>query len=134
MIIWNKTTNRVFCLSPHQALDVLDTLRESSAWKNNCFYLSWDSYLMPFSEEKRNASRTTKNRLNSSGESDHSIKGYGTCSRTDAETVHVFRKRKDQIHTLAEEHTREVKKALGRTYAFLIELGRERLKRNQDST
>ena len=40
-------------------------------------------------------------------------------------------KREDEIHTLAEAHTKEVRKALGRAYAFLIDLGRKRLGRNE---
>ena len=40
VVIWDRTASSVFHLSPHQALDVLDALRESSAWKDNPFYLT----------------------------------------------------------------------------------------------
>ncbi len=49
VIIWSESAGRVMRQFPHQALDVLEDLRESSDWKGTLFCLEWYSYNMPFS-------------------------------------------------------------------------------------
>lgn len=123
VVIWERTYSRVFHFSPHQDLDVLDALKESSAWKDNSFYLSWISYSMPFSEEKEKACRTTKNRLNSSVEGEIASNAMILAPEQTQELFVFLEKREDELHALVDIHTKEVRKALGRVYAFLIELG-----------
>jgi hypothetical protein len=73
VIIWDEPTPKVECLFPQQALDVLDDLRESTTWENEPFCLSWDSYMLPFSEEKRKEWRATHNRRNQTIENESAL-------------------------------------------------------------
>lgn len=133
VVIWDKAMCKVCCLSPHQTLDVLDDLRESSVWNDNPFYLRWNSYSMPFSEENRKEWRTTKNRRDHSGEGDSAPDSMTLTPEQTQELFLFLEKREDEIRTLADAHTKEVKSTLGRVYAFLIDLGRKRLARNENN-
>ena len=131
VIIWDRPANKVFCLSPHQALDVLDNLRESSAWKDHSFYLSWNSYSTPFSEEDRKTWRNTRNRLNSSGDGELASNSMMLSSEQTHELFLFIEKHEDDIRALGDAHVKEVKKVLGMVYAFIIDLGRKHLKTNE---
>lgn len=123
VIIWDKAVGKVHCLSPHQALDVLDDLKDTSDWKESPFYLGWNSYTVPFSEELRQEWKNNQNRRNDSG-------GMNSMALMPERTQELFlflSSHEGEIRALADTHTKEVKKALGRVYALLINAGRKHL-------
>lgn len=131
VIIWSETANRVMCLFPHQALDILDDLRESSDWKDSPFCLEWDAYSMPFSEEDRVEWRTSKNRRN---QSLNNSSAYGGILFTPEQTQELFlflEQHQSVIREFADAKTKEVRKILGRAYSIILGWGRERQKRQQ---
>lgn len=134
VVIWSETAHRVMCLLPHQALDVLDDLRESSDWKDAPFCLEWDSYSMPFSEEKRVEWRTTKNRRSSTLKNNP---GYGGIVLTPEQTQELFlflERHQSDIREFADAKTKEVRKVLGRVYSIILGWGRERQKKQQGNS
>lgn len=131
IIIWSETVNRVMCLLPHQVLDVLDDLRESSDWKHEPFCLEWDSYSMPFSEENRVEWRITKNRRNQALKN-NSVYGGILLSPEQTEELFLFLDQNQiVIREFTDAKTKEVRKILGRAYSIILGWGRDRQKRQQ---
>lgn len=125
VIIWSETADRVMCLLLHQALDVLDDIRELSGWKDAPFCLEWDSYSMPFSEKNRIEWRTTKNHRSSTLKNNT---GYGGIVLTPEQTQDLFlflERHQAEIHEFADAKTKDVRKILGRAYTMILGWGVE---------
>lgn len=133
VIIWSKSENQVICLFPQQALDVLDDLRESSEWKDLPFCLDWNSYTVPFSEEKRTDWRKNINRRN---RSTSGLPGFHSLRFSPEQTVallNYLEKHQIEIRELAEAYAKEIREVLGRVYAMILGWARERKKKEQIS-
>ena len=125
VVIWDEAAGQVTCLSPHQALDVLDDLRETPSWKSAPFCLSWNSYAFPYSEEDRKAWRSSKNQRN---EFCRNELGFGDMRLLPDQTQKLFlflESREDEIQKLAQEHAMEVRKLLGQVYRLILSWRRE---------
>lgn len=133
MIIWDEATQKVECLFPQQALDVLDDLRESTTWENEPFCLSWNSYMLPFSEEKRKEWRVTNNRRNQTVENESALNCLILSPEQTRELFVFLGKHENEIRVLGDAYAKEARKILGRLYSTIIGWGRDRLERNQDS-
>jgi hypothetical protein len=134
VIVWSETADRVMCLLPHQALDVLDDLRESSDWKDSPFCLEWESYSIPFSEENRVEWRTTKNRRSPTLKNNT---GYGGIILTPEQTQELFlflEQHQTEIREFADIRAKEVRKILGRAYTMILGWGRDRRKKQQGNS
>ena len=126
VIVWDREAQRIVCLSSHQALDVLDDLKESSSWKSEPFSLSWDSYSIPFSEDDRKEWRLSKNRRNLSGE--YTLRGRKIFLLTPSQTLELatfLDSHMDQLLEMADEDTMNVRKFLGRVYRLILSWPRE---------
>lgn len=131
IIIWSETAKRVMCLLPHQALDVLDDLRESPDWRDAPFCLEWESYSIPFSEENRVEWRTTKNRRSPSLRKSSVYGGIALAPEQTQELYLFLEQNQDEIRAFADAKTKEVRKVLGRVYGIILGWGRERIKRQE---
>lgn len=120
VIIWSASAGRVMCLFPHQALDVLDDLRESSSWKETPFCLYWTSYSMPFSEEDRVQRRTTENRRSHSTNSQTNYSSLTLPPEQTQDLLLFLEQHHSTIRELADMRTKEVRKILGRAYTMIL--------------
>jgi hypothetical protein len=132
VIIWNETACWVVCLSPQQALDILDDLRESPSWKSEPFSLSWNSYTLPFSEEDRKKWRSFKNRRIRSGEGRLGPRDKFLSPAQTQELLLFLESHYNEVRQLAEEHTKEVKKVLARVYMLILSWRREKKQQTND--
>jgi hypothetical protein len=131
VIIWDSEAKRVISLSPHQALDVLDDLRESTSWKSEPFILSWDSYSFPFSEDHRKELRLSTNRRNILDESN--LQAGKTSYLVPNQTLELntfLELHFNQLREMADEDSKNVRKLLGKAYRLILSWPRE----NQQSS
>jgi len=133
VIVWNESSNKVICLFPQQALDVLDDLRESSELANMPFCLDWNSYTMPFSEEDRINWRNTKNRRHRLSDNISTSSSLILSPEQAQELLIYLEKHQIEIRDLADAHMKDVRKVLGRVYSIILSWGRDRQKKEQKS-
>lgn len=133
VIVWDESANKVMCLFPQQALDVLDDLRESSELAGMYFCLDWKSYTIPFSEEDRIEWRNTKNRRSRLTDSESKFSSLILSPEQTQELLRYLEKHQIEIRELAEAHAKEVRKVLGRVYSLILSWGRDRQKKEQKS-
>lgn len=133
VIVWDKSANRVKCLLPQQALDVLDDLREWVEPGDKSFCLDWDAYRLPFSEEDRIAWRKTKNRRNLSP-GRYSSSGSLTLSPEQArELLRFLEEHQTEIREVGEVHEKEASMAIARALALFARHGRKLRIKDQKS-
>ena len=132
IIIWDETACRVLCLSPQQALDILDDLRESPSGKSEPLILSWNSYTLPFSEEDRKNWRSTKNRRIRFGEAGSKPRDMCLSPAQAQELLLFLDSHYDELRELADEHANEVRKVLGGVYSLILGWRREKRQRTND--
>ena len=129
IIIWSKADSRIICLWPHQALDVLDDLRESSSWRNEGLLLSWNSYSLPFSEENRRARRFTENCRNQS-KTGKLNRSEMYLSPVQAQELFSFlESHHEEISKMADKQSKEAKKMDACVYTLILSWRRERMQR-----
>lgn len=125
VIVCDKSANRVKCLLPQQALDVLDDLREWAEPGNKSFCLHWNAYRLPLSEEDRIAWRKTKNRRNLSPDR-YSPSSSLTLSPEQArELLRFLEEHQAEIREVGEIHEKEASMAIARALALFARHGRK---------
>jgi hypothetical protein len=125
VVVWDRVAHRILCLSPHQALDVLDDLRESSTWKSDGILLSWNSYSLPFSEDARKRRQSQENRRNLY--TDGKLREWEVhFNPTQAQGLFDFlESHHEEIREMADRRSREAKVTLGQVYSLILSWTRE---------
>lgn len=125
VVVWSRSANRVMCLFPQQALDVLDDLREWAEEGVKPFCLDWDAYTLPFSEEDRTAWRKTKNRRNLSPGRSSALWSISLTPEQARELLRFLEERQAEIREVGEVHEKEASKAIARALAVFARHGRQ---------
>jgi hypothetical protein len=129
IIIWDKAGSRIIRLWHHQALDLLDDLRESSSWRNDGFLISWNSYSLPLSEKDRKARRSAENYRNQSKAGKLNRSEMHLSPIQSQEFLSFLESHQEEIFRMANERSEEAKKMLGRVYTLILSWRKERMQR-----